>query len=277
MKTSLFSGMFKDDPLRTSFEQAAKIGYDAVEIYTNFHLEETATAAEAEAIKAMAADNGVAISLVYTAIGGGILSGEEQRAKDLATAERFLDLGDALGCKMLKVGAGRRADGHYDDGEARTIADWLAAVCDKAAAHDARILAELHRGQYFETVDMGRAMIDLIDRPNFGVIHDAGNLHICGSIYREDSIDVLGDRIFHVHVKDMVQLPDDSDEGHLYPAGRFTRALLNEGDVDHLSLFRGLAKIDYQGYLSCEATGGDDPVSVAKHEMAELKKLFAQI
>ena len=277
MKTSLFSGMFKDDPIGASFEQAAKIGYDAVEIYTRFHLEETATPAEAAEIKAMAADNGVAISLVYTGIGGAILSGEEQRAKDLATAERFLDLGDALGCNMVKVGAGRRADGVYDEGEARTIADWLAAVCDKAAAHDARILAELHRGQYFETVDMARRMIDLIDRSNFGVIHDAGNLHICGSIYREDSVDVLGDRIFHVHVKDMVKLPDDSKEGNLYPAGRFTRALLNEGNVDYLALLRGLAKIDFQGYLSCEASGGDDPVSVAKHEMAEMKRLFAQI
>jgi hypothetical protein len=30
----------------------------------------------------------------------------------------------------------------------------------------------------------------------------------------------------------------------------------------------------YQGYLSCEASGGDDPLGVAKYELAEMRKLL---
>jgi len=52
---------------------------------------------------------------------------------------------------------------------------------------------------------MARRMIDLVKRPNFGVIHDAGNMHITGDSYGEESVKLLGDRIFHVHVKDMVK------------------------------------------------------------------------
>jgi L-ribulose-5-phosphate 3-epimerase len=124
-------------------------------------------------------------------------------------------------------------------------------------------------------VAMARRMIDLVNRPNFGVIHDAGNLHITGDSYGEESVKILGDRIFHVHVKDMVKAPADDKLAHDYLAGRFKRAPLNAGNVDHRSLFRALQKAGYNGYLSCEATGGDEPVAVAKHEFAELQKLLA--
>ena len=61
-----------------------------------------------------------------------------------------------------------------------------------------------------------------------------------------------------------------------YGAGRFKRAPLNQGNVGHLSLFRALKQMGYDGYLSREASGGDDPVAVAKHEYAELQKLLKQ-
>ncbi|MEW6354856.1 MAG: sugar phosphate isomerase/epimerase family protein [Planctomycetota bacterium] len=277
MKIAIFSGMFKAHPLPVAMEEAGKIGYDAIEIMVGFggnHLDVICAPDQAREIGRMARGNSLAICLIYTTLGGPILAGDEQRRKDLDAVDRFLDIGDAMGCKMLKVTAGRLKDSAYKDDEARIVADWLGAACDRAARHDARIVAEIHFGQYCETVAMARKIIDLVDRPNFGVIHDAGNLHITGDIYGEDSVEVLGDRIFHVHIKDMVHAAADDAAAHDYKAGRFKRALLNEGDVDHLPLFRGLKKIGYDGYLSCEASGGDDPVAVARHEFAEMKKLL---
>jgi len=162
------------------------------------------------------------------------------------------------------------------DDEARIVAEWLAEAADRAAQHRTQVIAEIHFGQYCETVDMARRMINLVDRVNFGVIHDAGNLHITGDIYGENSVEVLGDKIFHVHIKDMASATPDDEMGHEYLAGRFKRALLNEGVVDHLSLFRGLKKIGYEGFLSCEASGGDEPLVVAQHELTEVRKLLNQ-
>ena len=178
---------------------------------------------------------------------------------------------------MLKVTAGRLRNNAYRDDEARVVATWLGKACDQAAKHESRIVAEIHFGQYCETVDMARKMIDLVDRPNVGVIHDAGNLHITGDIYGEDSVKRLGDWIFHVHIKDMVRAAAGDQAAHDYPAGRFKRALLNEGDVQHLDLFRELKKSGYSGYLSCEASGGEDPAAVAKHEFSEMQKLLRRI
>ena len=280
MKIALFSGMFKAFPLQTAIESAAKIGYDGIEVMVGFgadHLDAGCTAKRAAEIKRMAADNDLNICLIYTTLGGNALVNEQRRQKGLENVERFLDIGDRVACKMLKVTAGRLKKSAYRDDEARIVAAWLGRACDRAAKHKSRIAAEIHLGQYCETVDMACKMIGLVDRPNFGVIHDAGNLHIAGDNYGADSVKRLGSRIFHVHIKDMVRAAADDAAAHDYPAGRFKRALLNRGDGDHRSLFAGLKKMGYGGYLSCEASGGDDPVAVAKHEFDEVQKILAAV
>ena len=280
LKIALFSGMFKAFPLRTAMENAGRIGYDGIEIMVGFgadHLDVRCTPQRAAAIERMACDNGLEICLIYTTLGGNALVGEKQRSAGLDNVERFLEIGDRTSCKLLKVTAGRLRNSAFRDDEARLIATWLGKACDRAAKHESRIVAEIHFGQYCETVEMARKMIDLVDRPNFGVIHDAGNLHITGDVYGEDSVKRLGNRIFHVHIKDMVSAAADDQAAHDYPAGRFKRALLNQGDVQHLALLRGLKKSGYGGYLSCEASGGDDPVAVAKHEFNEMQKLLGRI
>jgi len=277
MKIAIFSGMFKKFPLRTAMEHAGRIGYDGIEVMVGFgadHLDVRCPPARAAEIGIVARDNGLDVCLIYTTLGGNALAGERPRKQGLDDVERFLEIGDSMSCKMLKVTAGRLKESAYRDDEARVVADWLGKACDRAARHGARIATEIHFRQYCETVDMACRMIALVDRPNFGVIHDAGNLHITGDDYGENSVKRLGNRIFHVHIKDMVKAAADDQAAHDYPAGRFKRALLNEGDVDHRSLFGALQRARYGGYLSCEASGGDDPVAVARHEFDEMQRLL---
>ena len=278
MKISIFSGMFKNQALTTAIMDAAKIGYDGVEIMIGFggnHLASDSSPDYIAGIDRCARDNGIDLCLIYTTLGSGILTNKNAAPSDLAELDRFLAIGDKLSCKTIKVTAGRLRDSDYRDDEARIVADWLAEACDRAAKHGSRVVAEIHFGQYCETVQMARKIIDLVDRPNFGVIHDAGNLHITGIDYGQNSIDILGDRIFHVHIKDMVRASTDDPTAHDYLAGRFKRALLGKGDVDHLPLFRALKKIGYEGYLSCEASGEHlGPVETARHEYRAVTELL---
>jgi len=278
LKIAMFSGMFKGLSLRAAMECAGKIGYEGIEIYDNpalKHLDINCTAEQAAEIKKMADDNKVDICVIYTSLGGNVLAGEEQRKKGLDDVAKALDVCDRMSCKMLKVTAGQLKKSAYKDDEAGIVATWLGGACDRAVKHNIRVVAEIHFGQYCETVAMACKIIDLVNRPNFGVIHDAGNLCITGDIYGEDSVKCLGDRIFHVHVKDMVKAAADDKTAHDYPAGRYKRALLGEGNVDHRPLFNALKKIGYKGYISCEASGGDDPAAVAKHEFDEVCKLLS--
>ena len=280
MKIAMFSGMFKQFPLRTAMEEASRIGYDGIEIMVGFgadHLDVDCTPQRAAEVGRMAADNNLSVCLIYTTLGGAILANEQRRRQDLEGVSSFLEIGDRMGCKLLKVTAGRLKQSDYREDEARLVAHWLGQACDRAARHQARVVAEIHFGQYCETVAMARKIIDLVGRPNFGVIHDAGNLHITGDIYGPKSVAVLGERIFHVHIKDMVRAAADDEKAHDYKAGRYKRALLNEGNVNHLTLLRALRLAGYDGYLSCEASGGNDPSAVARHELREMKKLLSRV
>jgi len=281
MKSCLFSGMFKEESIFTAIEEAAKIGYDGVEVMVGFgadHLAVDSPPDKVRDIAQAARDNGVALPLIYTTLGGNILSGSEAANSQLDQLEKFLDMADVMSCGMIKVTAGRLKNSDYKDDEALLVAEWLAAAAEHAARHNARICAEIHFGQYCETVWMARKMLNLVDMPNFGVIHDAGNLHITGEDYAEASVGLLAGSIFHVHIKDMVQAAEDDPEAHDYKAGRFKRALLGKGDVDHLPLFRALKNSGYDGYLSCEASGKHlGPVETAKHEYRELQRLLASL
>lgn len=277
LKTCVFSPMFRPLPLKTAMETAGAIGYDGIEIgagYGTDHLDVNCTPERAREIKAMAAKNKLALVLIYSSLGGTILQGEKQRAEALAGVERFLVIGQEMECKMLKVGAGSLKNSAFQLEEARVVANWLAQVCDRAAQHGTRVVTEIHFGQYCETANMAARMIDLVNRPNYGVIHDAGNMHIVADSYVDEAVKLLGQRIFHVHVKDMVKADPADPKANNYPAGRFKRAPLNQGNVNHRGLFQALARIGYNGYLSCEATGSDDPAAVAKYEFAEMQKLL---
>lgn len=273
----MFSGMFRDASIETAIEQAAAIGYDAVEVMVGFgadHLSVDCPLGRAAEIARTAEDRGISVCLIYTTLGGSILNGDEACREQLGLVERFCEIAAAMRCPLLKVTAGRLRDHNYRDEEAAVVSAWLGRASDLAAKRSVQVVAEIHFGQYCETVAMARRIADLVDRPNFGVIHDAGNLHITNDIYGQDSVDVLGDSILHVHIKDMVSAALDDEKGHDYLRGRFKRALLGDGDVDHLPLFRALRQIAYTGFLSCEASGGSAPVAVARHELAEVRRLL---
>ena len=86
LKTAVFSGMFKKMSLKATMENLAAIGYDGIEIaagYGTDHLDLKCTPQRAREIKAIAADNRLAIVLIYTSLGGNILAGDKQRAEGL--------------------------------------------------------------------------------------------------------------------------------------------------------------------------------------------------
>lgn len=76
MKISIFSGMFKNQALTTAIMEAAKIGYDGVEIMIGFggnHLDSDSSPDYIAGIDRCARDNGIDLCLIYTTLGGGIL------------------------------------------------------------------------------------------------------------------------------------------------------------------------------------------------------------
>ncbi|HOB22276.1 MAG TPA: sugar phosphate isomerase/epimerase, partial [Bacillota bacterium] len=153
---------------------------------------------------------------------------------------------------------------------------------DLAAERGVRLAMEIHNGSLTETVEGAERLLAMIQRDNVGVIRDAGNMYITGTDYGEETVQRLGEKIFHVHVKDELRIEDESLPGSfrdLTARGNelFQQQMLGEGAVDHLPLFRALKKMGYSGFLSAECHAAKPDLYRAEKDLEAIKGLLAQI
>lgn len=121
-----------------------------------------------------------------------------------------------------------------------------------------------------------RVLMDHFDSPHLGVNMDPSHY----VLYRNDAawaVKQLGDRIKHVHLKDVVGVPGEAGKSFLFP-------LLGEGLVDWKAFFQSLDDVGYEGYASVEFesfTYGrqilkNDPVKTAALSMEQVEQLIAE-
>ncbi len=129
--------------------------------------------------------------------------------------------------------------------------DFLGPVRDIAdQAHDAGMITCL------ETILTGAELgefLDAVDRPHVRVVYDTGNRVAFGHDLAGD-IRLLGDRIAHVHIKDMNK---DSQN-----------VLLGTGLVNFAEIFSAYRDIGYDGPFTFETQRGSDPLRTARHNIS---------
>ncbi|MDK6028824.1 sugar phosphate isomerase/epimerase [Ignisphaera sp. 4213-co] len=116
-----------------------------------------------------------------------------------------------------------------------------------------------------ETVSNSDAMLRLLDEvneDNFGAVLDTGHLHAAKELIPL-SIEKLGNKIIYVHISDN----DGRDNYHWAPG---------KGTIDWDSVFEGLKKYGYSGYIAIDVGGPDikdrldDEVLIAKKFVEEM-------
>lgn len=284
MQFALFSKVLADRPFEAAARTAADLGYDAVEpMAREPHLGADTSPERAAELAALLSDLGLSVPCLTTYTGGYVDGTDAECEADLAALDPFLDLADALDCDLVRHAPDGPPVHEATEADFERAATWTRRAADRAAEHGKTLCVELHAHKVTETVDSTLDLLDRVDRENVGVIHDAGNLFIVGESFGRESVERLGDRLVHVHVKDIARVPLDTDgPGTLEletrrGRERFQHRLLGEGDVDHGPLVAALVDTGYDGYLTAEhppqRAAGEDPVVVARHELAELRRL----
>jgi sugar phosphate isomerase/epimerase len=276
MQTSIFSKVLGDRSFEDACEIAAEIGYDGIEPRGRPpHLPAETTDAEARRYRELLDDLGLDVPCLATYSGHYVGKDPAECEGELSTLERFCELAELLGTDLIRHGPGGPAPFEATEEDYEFGARWMRRAADLAGEYDKRIAIEIHADTILESASQAVDFLERVDRDNLGVIHDAGNMFIAGEAYGPESIETLGDRLFHVHVKDerMVDGPDGSShfehdraDGPRY----FAPTLLGEGEVDHGPLFEALADAGYDGFLTAEchlpqAEEGDD-ARIAEHE-----------
>ena len=122
-----------------------------------------------------------------------------------------------------------------------------------AADHGVTILLEPH-GPYTDSVDFMERILDACNADNLGINLDTGNLWLGGGEPVE-MVERLGDRIGHVHWKDL-PAEMEPERGTKFGVGMATIAL-GDGAVDIKGTVEALKAKGFDGYTTLEVAGDE--------------------
>jgi sugar phosphate isomerase/epimerase len=283
MKISCFTVMQSQLELEEVVPNLARNGYQGVELRGLApHLPPETSEERAGEIKALCEQYNVPVIGIASYTGEYVGKDYEFCQKQLADLEKHCKLANLLGCDMVRNSPGGPPVYNAKPEDWQEAVAWMQKACDLAAGYGIRLVMEIHNGELIESAEDAMRIIELTGRDNLGVIHDAGNMYVSGVNFGEESVKTLGDRLFHVHVKDELRVSDeslphsfrcDTRNGNLL----FQATLLDEGGADHRPLLRGLKAAGYQGYLSLEAHFAGDDVTVPGEEISRLRKMMKEV
>ena len=213
-------------------------------------------------------------------LGVGMISGDfdivynNDRGPDcLYNIAPYLDLAESLGAPLIRVCI-KKAE---DLAEARKAAD-------EAAERGLKLVHQCHAASLFETVDGIVEAVEGIDRSNFGLVFEAGNLDECGQDYGTVTIRRLAPWIFNVYLQNQRMNPEGAVTLETYCRGpvSFDILQMTEADgIDFPGIFKGLKEVGYDGTVTVHQSAPDDgvttPVESASRTAAFLKELIGNL
>ena len=108
-------------------------------------------------------------------------------------------------------------------------------------------------GNIVPSAGLARKLVEGLPSVDVGVIFDPGNMICEGYVDWDMSLDVLGEYLAHVHVKNSMWIKKDT-------SWQFTWATKDEGMVNWSEVISTLKRHGYKGYLSVEDFSDVKPV-----------------
>lgn len=277
MKISIFTLIFNNRSIEEAIKLAKEIGYDGVELWgSEPHISADTPLSRIKELKNILDYYEMEVPAIGSYIGEFSTASDSECGKALQELEKYLNFMDLLKCNLIRVNCGGPSAFLAKDYHNSKALYWMDKCAELAKQYNKKIAMEIHNGSLIENIEAADKFIRAINKDNLGFIHDAGNMYITDTDYGIKSVELLGDKIFHVHVKDEIRVNDDTLPGTfhnrtIYGDEVFQHKLLGEGAVDHIPLFKGLIKMGYKGFLSCECHAPLTDIERAAGELAKIK------
>lgn len=275
MKFGVHFGALGDNvDLADGFQHLAGCGIDGVELVMRERsaLDPKTPAGKLREIRRMAGDHGLAVfSLSNACLWSFPLTSSDAavRRRGKESLLRQIDMATELGAGNLLVIPGYAGTDYVPSGEkvrydvaAQRARDGIAAALPRAQAAGVCLCVENVWNRLFLSPLELCSLVDGFDSPSLGLYFDVGNAMLYGD--PELWIEVLGQRIRAVHIKDVLRNRAD-ETAHVR---------LGEGDVPFFAVKAALKRIGYEGYCTLElhrSRGFDS----AKEQLAVMRRLFS--
>lgn len=149
-------------------------------------------------------------------------------------------------------------------------------VAELAKHYGVQALIELHHGSLCPSASAARLYVEGLDSAHVGVIHDAGNMVYEGFENYRLGLEMLGEYLSHVHVKNAKWLPQKYREDKSV-VWMCSASPVHKGIADIRELFKALKAVGYNGWITVEDFSTERPLEDRLREnLAFLKKVEAE-
>lgn len=185
-----------------------------------------------------------AAGLAMSGIGGYALCHELDDVETLLAATAALD------AHQVRVCTPRLGTAPYPELFDAARRDF-AQVAERAARHGVKALVELHHQTIVSSPSAAVRLLDGLDPTAVGVIHDLGNSVIEGGEDHRAGLEMLGDLLAHIHIKNCSWRPvATADDGTVTWEHQWDELATGQADVHgYLHLLR---EIGYDGWVTVE-------------------------
>ena len=244
---------------------------------------------QAERARTLLDDGGLLVSS-YTLESDFAVYDEEAFEETIANCILEMDIAEILDTDTIRLDPRSslppdRAQDPDIDFIIERVCAGMQEIADVALDRGIMVGVENH-GLLLGRSDLVMRMIELVDRPNFGVNLDFSNFRI---VFGEDHVEVtrmFAPFVVHVHAKDSLlsatepenaeaagwrrTLPEDSEEWYQPCVG-------GEGDMQWPTVFSILRDAGYDGTVSLEVSLADDIHGSVRQGVANLKRILAEV
>jgi sugar phosphate isomerase/epimerase len=154
----------------------------------------------------------------------------------------YLDLAETLGSDLIRIAMKRGDD-----------IRWAQRASDEARERKIRLAHQSHQSTLFETVAGAVDALKRVNRPNFGIIYEAGNWMACGQDYGPKTIGKIRPWLMNVYVQNYRISPAGKTTMQTWYRGPVRLDPIGSwetGGVDYPAVFKALHAIGYSGYIT---------------------------
>lgn len=252
--------------------EAKRAGADGVELLEYFYSD-----LDADRKAAMKALEETGLPCPIFSVGNNFAKTDPvERKQQLEKIVFGVDEALRYGATVVRVFAGDVSEGITFDQARGWIVEGLSEASLYAAKHRVKLALENH-GTLAGRGDQVRGIIDDVRAMSgtdvLGANPDTGNFLLVNQPSHE-AIKQVASYANMVHFKDFSHAPADL-EGWAYTAldgSRFVGAAVGEGEVDLAQCIQELRAVGYQGWLSVEYEGAEDPITAIPRCIANARK-----
>ena len=266
----------------TVMQLAKDMGFDAIE-FTDLQPPEGESEADfARRIKSES--ERIDLPIASYTIGADFLNAESLE-DEIDRLKRKVDIAEILGVKVMRhdaTGGYKTAEKAYKgfDQALPILAEGCRAVTEYAATKGIATTVENH-GFFCQESMRVEKLVNAVAHENFGLLVDIGNF-ACADDPSPVAVGRVANYAKHVHVKDFhIKSGNGFNPGKGFfksRGGNYLRgAILCHGDIPVMQCLSILKSSGYDGYVSIEFEGMEDPVEGISTGLENLRKILETI